>query len=296
MIPYLISRGLGLGPVRRLILCAGRGPLAVPIFRHLSGAARVFASADEARRAISRYRPETAGHADSRLIGSNFSLSSSVRMSDYPVLFWLGEAAREEKLIVFDFGGGVGQTFVNYAKRLSSTSLERWIVNDLPEVVREAPSRFFSRGLPPNLEFTDEMKTGEGSNVVIAAGSFHYWEGSVRKFFDHLGSHPKHFIINRSPMRDGGEGFYTVQQGHDWAVACKVRSVAALQSEMEQEGYSLVDGWIDPDKTLTLPFFPEYSCRYRGLYFQRNRVAVEGDERSTAEAAARSRATSFQGS
>ncbi len=234
---------------------------------------------------------------DSKLIGSNFTLSSSIRISDYPVLFWLGEAARHERLAVFDFGGGVGQTFLNYEKRLPDASLERWIVNDLPEVVREAPSRFFSRGLPPRLEFTGEMNTGADCNVVIAAGSFHYWECSVRRFFDHLGSHPKHFIINRSPMRENGEGFYTVQQGRDWAVACKVRSVDALVIEMEQEGYSLVDSWTDPDKTLILPFFPDYSCRYRGFYFQRNRVADEGDRtRRPEESVARSWETSTHGS
>lgn len=278
MIPYIASRGLSFRPVKRLIIHAGRSRLATPIFRCLSGASRVFANADEAWQAIGRHRPDTLGHGDSSLVRSNFTLSSSIRMSDYPVLFWLGEAARQEKLTVFDFGGGAGQTFVNYAKLLPGTSLEKWIVQDLPEVVRDAPARFFARGLPPNLEFSDEMKSGEGSNVVLAAGSFHYWESSVRRFFDHLGSHPRHFIINRSPMREGGEGFYTVQQGRDWAVACKVRSVDALRAEMEQEGYSLVDSWIDLEKTLTLPFYPEYSCRYRGLYFQRNRVGFEDDE------------------
>jgi putative methyltransferase (TIGR04325 family) len=270
MIPPLVTRGLSLRPVKNVILSAGKSHRAEQVFQRLSGAAGIFDSIEEARGAIRRHRSDTCGHLDSNLIGSNFILSSQIRMSDYPVLFWLQEALRTEKLNVFDFGGGVGQTYVNFSQRLPEDGLERWTVQDLPDVVSQAPVKFFPQGLPQGLVFTDRMAAGSSCNVVLAAGALHYWEGSISDFLGAIGTKPAHFIVNRSPMRTRGRTFFTVQQGRDWAVPCQVRSVEQVKAEMEAEGYTLVDSWVDLEKSLTLPFFPEYSCPYRGLYFHRN--------------------------
>lgn len=224
---------------------------------------------DEARQAIRTYRPETLGHLDTNLISSNFSLSSKIRMSDYPVLYWLLEISRNRTIDLFDFGGGVGQTFVGYSKYLPADVLIRWTVQDLAEVVTGVPEKFFSGTAPTGLCFTDSMKVDPACNVILAAGAFHYWEQSLAEFFEVLTAKPAYFIINRSPMRTHGEEFHTVQQGQNWAVACKVRSVEGVVAEMDAEGYSLLDSWIDLEKSLTLPFFPAFSCPYRGLCFKR---------------------------
>lgn len=273
MIPPLISRFLTLRPMRKLIHRASGSRFTENAFRSFSGSSRVFGSMEEASAAVRFHRPDTCGHLDAELITSNFSLYSQRRMSDYPVLCWLLRISKSEKLSIFDFGGGVGQTLVNFSQVLPADSIVRWTVQDLPDVISSAPEHFPQGGIPPQLKFTADLSNASGCNVVLAAGSFHYWNDSLSSFFAALGTAPAHFIINRSPIRDNGDAFFTVQQGADWAVPCKVNNIDALVAGMNEFGYSLVDRWIDLEKTLVLPLFPDYSCPYQGLYFRRNEAA-----------------------
>jgi putative methyltransferase (TIGR04325 family) len=190
-----------------------------------------------------------------------------MRISDYPVLFWMRDIAANEPLRVFDFGGGIGQTFVNYSATMPEEVLSEWIVQDLPEVVRRAS---IAVPCPPSkLHFTSRLDEGVGCNVVLAAGALHYWENSLASLFDELRTKPAHFIINRSPMTTRSTSFCTVQQGHNWAVACKVRNFDEVTEEMLALGYKLIDTWKDPQKNLIFPWLPAYSCAYYGAYFRR---------------------------
>jgi putative methyltransferase (TIGR04325 family) len=245
---------------------AGKHRAVDRLFQNLSGPGRIFLTMDEAREAIRRHRPETVGHLDEKPIASNFSLSSKIQMSDYPVLFWLRTILCTENIDLFDFGGGLGQTFVIFHLYLPENALARWTVQDLPSVVSLAKEKFFPQGLPPGLEFTGGMACSPDCNVVLAAGAFHYWEGSIADFFRALGTKPAHLIINRSPIRSQGATFCTVQEGTEWAVPCQVRSVENLEAEMHAEGYTLVESWTDLEKSLIIPLFPAYSCPYRGLF------------------------------
>jgi putative methyltransferase (TIGR04325 family) len=279
MIPPVISRFLTLRPLRTLIQRANGIPVVSSAFRKISGASRIFSTLDEASAAARLHRPDTFGHLDANLIDSNFLFSSAIRLSDYPVLFWLREISVAGTLNVFDFGGGVGQTFVALSHYLKPEVIGRWIVQDLPDVVSDAPEKYYPTGTPAALEFTSTMSHATDCNVVLAAGAFHYWEGSIANFFAALSTKPDHFIINRSPMRSTGEPFYTVQEGTNWAVPCKVNSVDSLISEMKREGYVEVDRWIDLEKSLILPLYPDHSTPYRGIYFRRDslRVALPED-------------------
>lgn len=277
MIPPLASYCLSRSPVKHVIEQAGHHRAVDQLFQKISGAGRIFQTMDEARESVLRHRPETLGHLDEKLIAANFSDYSNIQMSDYPVLLWLSTILRTEKIDLFDFGGGVGQTFVSFSRYLPEDGLVRWTVQDLPSVVSHAEEIFSSKGLPPCLKFTSAMASASTCNVVLAAGSFHYWEKSIADFFKAMGKKPAHFIINRSPMQSQGKSYFTVQEGVDWAVPCQVRSLEQVKSEMQAEGYTLVESWVDPVKSLILPLFPAYSCPYRGLYFYRDLDDDEND-------------------
>lgn len=266
-----IAKLLTVGPARRFIERTSRYPIFRKFYESRSGAACVHGSMDAARDAIRRHRPETRGHLEHELIDSNFLLSGRIRMSDYPVLFWMRDIAEMEKLRVFDFGGGVGQTYVNYSRRLPADKLSGWIVQDLPEVVLKADGKYQPDEDPAKLWFTTRLADASGSNVFLAAGSLHYWERPIADLLDELGTRPEHFIINRSPMTTGQPQFCTVQQGGYWAVACMVRNMNDLTAEMAAEGYSRVDAWVDLEKSLTFPWLPASSCSYHGAYFRRDR-------------------------
>lgn len=264
-----IAKILQLGPVRRFLERSGGNPLMGNLYSRLSGAAIIHDSMDHAREAIRLHRPETRGHFESDLIESNFSSSVDIRTSDYPVLFWMRVIAETQPLRVFDFGGGMGQLFASYSRLLHSGLIAAWTVQDLQQVILQVCDRHHPGGDPPNLKFTTRLRDGVDSNVFLAAGSLHYWEKSIADLLAELGTRPRHFIVNRSPMPGDGSSFCTVQEGAYWAVACRVRSLADLQAEMETEGYELVDVWIDSEKKLTFPWLPACSCPYRGCYFRK---------------------------
>ena len=277
MIPPLASYCLSRSPVKRMIQQAGHNRTVDHLFQKLSGAGRIFQTIAEARESVRRHRPETLGHLDEKLIAANYSFYSNIQMSDYPVLLWLFTILRSEKIDLFDFGGGVGQTFVSFSRYLPEDGLVGWTVHDLPSVVSLADEIFSTKGFPQRLKFTSGMASASSCNVVLAAGSFHFWEKPIADFFKAMGTKPAHFIINRSPMQAHGRSFFTVQEGVDWAVPCQVRSLDEVEAEMQAEGYTLVESWIDPEKSLILPFFPDYSCPYRGLYFYRDPDDDEND-------------------
>lgn len=266
-----IAKLLAIGPARRFIEHTGRRPTFRKIYERFSGAARFHVSMDAARDAIRRHRPETRGHFEHELIDSNFLLSGRIRMSDYPVLYWMRDIAAQEKLRIFDFGGGVGQTYLNYSQRLSADKLLSWIVQDLPEVVVRTDGKYLPDEDPAKLSFTTRLSDASGSNLFLAAGALHYWERPIADLLEELGSRPEHFIVNRSPMTTSQPPFCTVQEGGYWAVACMVRNLEELTAEMKAEGYSLIDTWVDLEKSLTFPWLPAFSCSYHGAYFRRDR-------------------------
>jgi putative methyltransferase (TIGR04325 family) len=265
--PHL-AKLLGLGPVRRFLERSGDNPALRRFYEKCSGAARVHETMDAARSAIRHHRPETRGHLERNLIGSNFHLSAELRVSDYPALFWLRDIAASSCLKVFDFGGGVGQTFVSFSRLIPDDRLTSWTVQDLPEVILQA-GEYFPTDTPGKIEFTSSLADASDCNVLYVAGALHYWERPMSDLLRELGASPTHVIINRSPMRAEGESYCTVQEGNYWAVACKVRSLDSLKDEMKSEGYEMVDSWEDPEKSLKLPWLPAYSCSYRGAYFRK---------------------------
>ena len=94
---------------------------------------------------------------------------------------------------------------------------------------------------------------------------------------------PVRFIINRSPMQSQGKSFFSVQEGEDWAVPCQVRSLEQVKAEMQAEGYTLVESWVDPVKSL-IPLATAYARDLRcGFGFGRRGLALV-----TIEMAARS--------
>ena len=264
----IINRFVTLGPNRRILRTIGKAQIARRWLNFLSRSAGVFKSFDEAEKARLKHFPASHGHLNQSLISSNFAVSTKLRCSDYSVLFWLSQIAKDSRLGLFDFGGGQGQTFVAMRNLLGEENIQQWMVNDLPEVIADAPAIAFPQGKPESVEFTAELSDGAGSNVFLAAGSLHYWIQPMQRLFENLRTRPSHFLVNRSPMRSDGGTYFTVQEGGSWAVPCMVRDFRELQDEMKSLGYSLIDHWIAPEKYLHRPWLPEFSCPYQGAYFK----------------------------
>jgi len=201
------------------------------------------------------------------LIDSNFWLSIKSRPSDYPVLFWLNRLVLSEGLRIFDFGGGIGQTYYQYSRFLETGELAQWTVMDLPEVI--AGRDVAREQAATALRFTSSLRDCADCNVFLAAGSLHYWEQSIAELADALGGLPQHVFINRSPTRQQAQSFVTIQKGKHWAVPCIVRSGKELEHEFAQLGYEVVDQWSVPEKSLEFPLLPDHVAPYVGYYLRR---------------------------
>lgn len=206
-------------------------------------------------------------HLDGLLVENNFASSVARRISDYPVLWWLSQIAATGPLRVFEFGGGIGQAYVQYSRALPTGAIARWTVMDLPSVVEKAKQPGVPGG--PQVEFTTELSSCRGHNVFLAAGALHYWEQSMQHLAHELGGFPEHTIVNRSPLRAFGDPYTTVQTSGHWAVPCLVRTREQLVSEFSSLGLTVVDEWDVPEKTVSHLLFPGFVAAYRGLYLRR---------------------------
>jgi putative methyltransferase (TIGR04325 family) len=203
------------------------------------------------------------------LIAMNLALSEARRPSDYPALFWLQTIAAQTKLRVVDFGGGAGQSYYQYRSLLGDAAIERWLVIDLPEVLEYGKRTAAARGASTVLAFERAAPADFRANVLFAAGSLHYWQEPLAALAAITGQLPPHILINRSPLRERGHTFVTIQRAGGAPVPCIVRSVDELTRDLNALGYALCDSWALPEKSLRFSLLPEYDASYRGAYFRR---------------------------
>ena len=225
----------------------------------LAGASGVFHSFPEAHRAAARLG--LRGHDEPRQIEF---YSHLFRQSDYPILYWLSRIAPRR---LFDFGGAVGGLHSLYRSYLDDLDAIDWIVYDLPGVVAIAEQRV-CRWRAATLRFTTGLSDLDGCDVFLASGSLHYWEAPLAGIFTGLQQKPRHVLINRSPMTDR-ESYVVVQRFPQVALASIIRNKAAVIEEFQRLGYTFVNEWVEPTRSLTIPLFPQYDVKaYTGLYFR----------------------------
>ena len=253
-------------PVQKTLRRIERSPLGFRALNSLSGLRRVYPSFDQAWSAAQRHRSKS--HDDQGLIKGNLDLSLKTRPSDYPVLYWLNQIP-QGGLTVFDFGGGAGQLFYHYSKYLRQGQLREWIVMDLPEVIATGIEVARQRGAQ-GLRFSASLSDCRGCDVFLAAGAFHYWEGTLRDLAEQTGGLPDHFIINRSPCCEKGDAFVSIQHGESWAAPFLARTPAGIEREFRELGYELVDSWRVLEKTFNIPLLPGRKAPYMGFYFRRS--------------------------
>lgn len=254
------------GATRRALASLAEHPSTFRWLNRLSHPQSVFPDIDAAWKACRE--TGSADHHDTHLINSNFHLSVQRRISDYPVLFWLQRIAAQTRLRIFDFGGGMGQSFYQYREALPADSIEDWLVMDLPDVAEQG-KRYAEEHNAHNLRFTSHLSDCDGHNIFLAAGALHYWERGMADLGTELGQWPEHVIINRSPLRKDGPPYVTIQTPGAWRVPCIVRTVQQLKEEFQELDFDLADHWNVPEKTLAPLLLPQYEAPYAGMYFRR---------------------------
>ncbi len=193
---------------------------------------------------------------------------SVVRSFDYPVLYWLEkivETSRFDRLNLFDFGGNLGIHFLTYLNYIDFPSKLKWIVCDLPEIVKVG--NLAQRD--PRLSFTTDFELASGSDIFLASGSIQY-DRNISIRIKALEQQPKHILINRIGLH-AGKQIVTLQNGGKVFYAQYIFNHQEFISSFESIGYSLVDIWEDNVDSCYIPFHPEVDVPcYHGLYFKLN--------------------------
>ncbi len=188
--------------------------------------------------------------------------------SEYAPILWLSNIL-QTKTIIFDLGGNVGLSFYNFQRYLSLSPGVRWIVYDLPTIVKageELASENF-RHRSHGLEFTSDIQLLGDADVLIAFGSLQYIDEELAKILSCAGN-PKHILINRTPLHDDST-FVTIQDIGPVRCAYRIFHRTKFIESITALGYSLIDSWNVLELSCHVCFHVKESVPfYSGLYFR----------------------------
>ena len=224
----------------------------------------VYQNFEEANRAAPQTKPLGFNNA---AYGQEFEDRLSRALSfDYPVMFWLGRLI-EPGTKVFDYGGHRGTNFYAYSRYLKYPEGFKWVVCDLPEIVK-AGEELARRENRNEISFTTSFSDASGAQILLAAGSLQYIEEpSFAASLAALPVRPYHLLLNKLPLYDGKQ-IVTLQNGGPAFHPQYVFNRKDFIDSVCSAGYELIDQWDVPSHPGRIPFHPEASFRsHTGLYF-----------------------------
>ena len=156
------------------------------------------------------------------------------------------------------------QKYITYPEGLN------WLVCDVEEVALEG-RRVAERKQDKVIDFTTDVKDGDGKDIFFASGSLQYMEQSLAEMLADFDNMPQHLIINLLPVHDEKE-FYTLQNiGFSFCPYHIFKADKFIAAVLDL-GYEIVDRWHNPEKECQIPFNEGESLDfYSGFYFRSTR-------------------------
>jgi len=180
-----------------------------------------------------------------------------MHLRDYPALFWITNFLNQGQespglSTVVDLGGHLGGKFRAFRQYWPVTIKPSWVVLETPAAVDLSKS-LAAADRPDGLSFTAERRTLEGASILFASGSLQYLERDPWELLDALSSPPRHLVLTKVPLSDG-KSFWTTQNADDKAIVpYHVWNRQDFVSQFAQRGYRLLDEWVIPDRSVTIP-------------------------------------------
>jgi putative methyltransferase (TIGR04325 family) len=211
---------------------------------------------------------ERVGYDHEELAGLYRLRMDKACQSDYAVLFWLRKILEAKPAsFVFDFGGHVGVSYHGWKQYLDYQPGLRWMVEDVPAIVKVGAELARERG-GPHLAFTSDVRDAKGCDVFFAAGSLQYVDEPLPDLLTRIGGpRPRHLIVNKVPMYDG-ESFWTVQSTGRAFHAYRIFNREEFVGGLTALGYRAVDDWQNREQHCEIPFTRGRDIdAYSGYYF-----------------------------
>ena len=184
---------------------------------------------------------------------------------DYPIVAWLASAFTNSSTVC-DLGGNVGHAYYSYKKFLQYPHDFRWLVCEIPAVVK-AGEELAKMGDNPGLYFTTEFAQTESSEILITCGTLQYIETPLAEMLRTLQRKPRHILINQVPFYDG-ETFITLQNIGYTFCPYKIQNLHEFITSLDALGYELIDCW-KLNRSCSIPFHPDrFVSNYEGFYLR----------------------------
>lgn len=241
-----------------------------PLPCRFSGA---YASYEAAFRAAERRG--LAGYDHDEIAGVAFEAMCRVAPWDYPVLFWLGRLGASVDRLV-DAGGHMGTKYRAFADLLPIREEMRWIVYDVPAIVRAGRRRAEAEGLS-GLRFVERLEDAGAVDLFLGSGLFQYVDAPPSVLLRRLSAPPAHLLFNKVALRKGPT-VVTLERIGKARVPYQIRNEAAFLREIADLGYTLVDRWTIPSLAHVVETHPELGAsESAGFYFRLAASAGAGD-------------------
>ncbi len=193
----------------------------------------------------------------------------SIRVSDYPMVYWLSRLLQAGQRRIFDLGGHIGISYYGFRRHLEYPDDLKWLVHDVPAVVTAGRQRASELDPEQRLSFTESRQAADGHDVLISSGALQYLDYTLSELLEELPDPPRHILVNLTPMHPH-RGFFTLQNIGVAICPYRVMATGEFIASIEKLGYSVVDRWESQERGLRVPFSDDLAIdRYTGIYFRR---------------------------
>jgi putative methyltransferase (TIGR04325 family) len=194
--------------------------------------------------------------------------SEWVQPSFYASVYWLSRVLWPGSVLV-EFGGRYGGAFVEYTKREAFPHGAKWIVVDVPAVIKDAPGKAgVAAGSP--LSFRTEFRSLPHIDIFFSAGSVQYLDLDVRALVAMItAARPKHVLLNNFALTSG-PGFWSLQHLGAAMAPNHIFNDREFLGAFDAAGYRLVDRWDVAELNCQIPFEPHrYVKSFAGVFLER---------------------------
>ncbi|MEQ9399191.1 MAG: methyltransferase, TIGR04325 family [Longimicrobiales bacterium] len=171
---------------------------------------------------------------------------------DYPVLYWLRRLLPDARTLL-DAGGHQATKFRVFDPYLDWPEGFRWVVWDLPDVVRAGSERARRDGLH-RVSFVERLSDAEPADVLLVSGLLQFVDVGLEELLGRLTSLPRHLLLNKVAVRDGPT-LLTLENMGDTASPYRILNEADFVRSLENLGYREVDRWEIPDLSHIIPLY-----------------------------------------
>jgi len=189
-----------------------------------------------------------------------------VRLSTYPVFFWLNQLYRDNHALV-DAGGSIGVTYYGYKRLGRLPPGATWTVVEVTKIAEEG-TRIAQREQAVGLSFLDRLQDVRRCDILISCGAMQFMETSVPGMLEALPEKPRYLILNKLPMTQYDD-FWTLQNYGPAVTPNRLYNERKFLEYFNGHGYQLRDRWDVQDLDCIIPFYPErYLKEFAGFVFE----------------------------